>query len=116
MYNFRNLRIWQNARVLVAKVYLETQAFPQEERFGLAIQMRRAAISIPSNIAEGCGREGEKSVQQFLNYAIGSAFELETQLLLSADLQYIPLKTVEELVQSLQGLQKGIYIFKQKLQ
>ena len=116
MYNFRNLRIWKNARSFVSQIYIETQVLPKEERFGLALQMRRAAISIPSNIAEGCGREGEKSVQQFLNYAIASAFELETQLLICADLKYMSPKKVNELVLNLQGLQRGIYAFKQKLQ
>jgi len=75
---------------LVQSVYKLTQVFPKEEMFGLTSQMRRAAISIPSNIAEGAARAGEKEFAQFLNVARGSLSELETQLLIAADLGYIP--------------------------
>ena len=115
MYDFRNLRIWQNARSFVIQIYAETQSFPREERLGLALQMRRAAVSIPSNIAEGCGREGNKSVQQFLSYAIASAFELETQLIIATDLKFISEKKGNELIQNLRGIQKGIHFFKKNL-
>lgn len=115
MHNFRNLRIWQDSRQFAKKIYVETRTFPKEEQYGLASQMRRAAISIPSNIAEGCGRPGQKDTAQFLNYSISSAFELETQLLLSADLEFIPNQPADLLVEELQGIQRGIHFFKQNL-
>jgi four helix bundle protein len=115
MYNFRELRIWQNARVFVRKIYLETRSFPKEERHGLTQQMRRAAVSIPCNIAEGCGRKGENSLQLFLSYSIASAFELETQLLLSADLNFLSEQKAKDLVNELQGLQKGIRYFSKNI-
>ena len=83
------LEAWKRARELVLSVYMLTQAFPKEETFGLAIQMRRAAVSIPSNIAEGAARRGAREFAQFLNIARGSLSELETQLLIATDLGYI---------------------------
>ena len=79
MHDHRQLRVWQTSRRLAVEVYRLTQEFPSEERFGLTSQMRRSAVSIPSNIAEGAGRGGA-GFRQFLRYAAGSASELETQL------------------------------------
>ena len=79
MHDHRQLRVWQTSRGLALNIYRLTQAFPSSERFGLTAQMRRSAISIPSNIAEGAGRGGA-AFRQFLRYAAGSASELETQL------------------------------------
>jgi four helix bundle protein len=83
------LEAWKRARELVLSVYKLTQTFPREEMFGLAAQMRRAAVSIPSNIAEGAVRAGEREFAQFLNFSRGSLSELETQLLIATDLGYI---------------------------
>jgi four helix bundle protein len=88
-HNFSGLKIWQLARQLVKQVYLITQNYPREELFGLSSQMRRAAVSIPSNIAEGCGRGTDKQLAHFIDIAIGSSCELETQIYLSLDLGYI---------------------------
>lgn len=87
--NFKTLDIWKQSRELVKNVYLEVETFPSEEKFGLISQMKRAAISIPSNIAEGCGRNGKKELQYFLNISIGSNCELETQFYLANDLGFI---------------------------
>ena len=95
--NYKDLRVWQNSRNLVKQLYLMTQKFPQEERFGLVSQMRRAAVSIPSNIAEGCGRQHHKDTIQFLVVARGSAYELETQCYLAFDLSLITHEDLEQM-------------------
>ena len=84
-----NLEAWRTARALVKNIYLLTQGFPREEKFGLSVQLRRAAVSVPSNIAEGAARTGEREFAQFLNIARGLLSELETQLLIASDLGYI---------------------------
>ena len=84
--SYRDLSAWQKARLLVKEVYLLTAAFPVGERFGLVSQMNRAAVSIPSNIAEGYGRATTQDYLHFLRIARGSAYELETQLVLVQDL------------------------------
>jgi len=85
-HNFKNLKAWQRARQLVKAVYEETRLFPSEEDYGLTAQMRRSAVSIPSNIAEGCGRNTDSQLCYFLDVAVGSSCELETQVLLASDL------------------------------
>ena len=83
------LEAWKVSRELVKRIYVLTQTFPREEMFGLTSQIRRAAVSIPSNIAEGAARTGDREFAQFLNVARGSLSELETQLLIASDLGYI---------------------------
>ncbi|MGH6689730.1 MAG: four helix bundle protein [Gammaproteobacteria bacterium] len=83
------LDAWKVSRKLVSAIYRLTQTFPREEQFGLAAQMRRASVSIPSNIAEGAARTGSREYAHFLNVARGSASELETQLFIASDLGYI---------------------------
>jgi len=87
MQNFRNLKVWERAHVLALDIYKTSESFPREERYGLTSQMRRAAISIGSNIAEGACRRGDPDFARFLQIAFGSASELEYQCLLAADLQ-----------------------------
>lgn len=92
MKDFRNLKVWEKAHHFSLHVYQATRRFPKYERFGLTVQLRRSAVSIPSNIAEGCGRIGEKEFARFLGIALGSASEAEYQLLLSHDLKYLQTK------------------------
>jgi four helix bundle protein len=87
--SFKDLIVWQKAYRLVLEVYKITKAFPRSETYGLTQQIRRAAISLPSNIAEGYGRKHKAEYQQFLSIAYASLLELETQYLLSLDLNYI---------------------------
>ena len=87
--SYRELDVWKQSRLLVKSLYQLTKKFPKDEQFGLISQMRRAAISIPSNIAEGCGRNHSKDSIQFFFIARGSLYELETQLILASDLEYI---------------------------
>jgi len=89
MRDFRQLRIWGHSHQLTLDIYRITSKFPKEELFTLSNQMRRSASSIPSNIAEGCGRGSNKDYARFLQIAMGSAFELDYQILLSRDLGYI---------------------------
>ncbi|TLS66752.1 four helix bundle protein [Mariprofundus erugo] len=84
-----DLQVWQLGMRLVKEVYSVTRTFPESERFGLCSQMQRASVSIPSNIAEGAGRNGEKEFLQFLSIARGSLCELETQLMISHELGYV---------------------------
>lgn len=109
MHNFKELKIWQNARSFVKDVYIATSNFPQEEKYGLISQMRRSAVSIPSNIAEGCGRNTDKDFSHFLSMALGSAYELQTQIFLSFDLELIEEEKMNELNSSLEEIQKMIY-------
>ncbi|UZO80990.1 four helix bundle protein [Aquimarina sp. ERC-38] len=87
-----DLDVWKQSRRIVTTIYELTGKFPKEEQFGLTSQMRRSAISIPSNIAEGCVRRTSKDTLQFLHIARGSLYELETQLYLTLDLNYIDYK------------------------
>jgi four helix bundle protein len=86
---FKDLRVWQKGIELVKEVYRITRSFPNEERYGLTSQMRRAAVSIPSNAAEGFRRRYSKEHKQFLSIALGSCAELETQTIISKELGYI---------------------------
>jgi four helix bundle protein len=87
--NFRDLKVWQTGKRLVLDVYTLTKSFPDDERYGLIAQMRRAAVSIPSNIAEGFNRIHNKEYRQFLYVALGSCAELETQIEIAAELGFI---------------------------
>lgn len=89
MQDFRRLKVWEKGHELVLKVYQLTSAFPREERFGLIDQIRRAAVSIPANIAEGCGRGSDADFARFVQVAMGSASELEYEILLAKDLGYL---------------------------
>ena len=97
MRDFRELKIWGKAHQFTLDVYIATQDFPNDERFGLTAQLRRAAASIPTNIAEGCGRHGERELARFISIAAGSASEAEYQLLLALELKYIHEETYREL-------------------
>jgi len=97
--SYRDLLVWQKARVLAKDVYILTRSFPRQETFTLVDQMRRAAISILSNIAEGQGRRSRAEYRRFVLIARGSAYELEAQLILSSDIGYIEEKVAESLIE-----------------
>jgi four helix bundle protein len=98
--SYRDLRVWQNAMDLVVSVYHETQGFPKEEAYGLTSQMRRASVSIPSNIAEGKGRSTDRDRALFFCHARGSLLELETQILIAQRLKYLPQPRAENLIRA----------------
>jgi len=88
MHNYDKLKVYKNALDLTEEIYIYSRSFPSEERFGLKSQLRRAIVSVPSNIAEGCGRNTNKDTAHFLSIAIGSAFEVDTQLRLAQRFGY----------------------------
>jgi four helix bundle protein len=104
--SYRDLLVWQKSMVLAKQIYLMTRAFPDDERFGLITQMRRAAVSVPSNIAEGQARKGRREFVQFLSHAEGSLAELDTQLKLADDLGYCRNLNLPETVGRVVELQK----------
>jgi four helix bundle protein len=106
MNKFRELLIWQKGMDLAEEVYAITKGFPVDERYGLQSQIRRCAVSIASNIAEGAGRNSGKEFMHFLSIALGSSFELETQLLLADKFEYIPKGKAEEVIGRIQEVQK----------
>ena len=91
MRDFRQIKVWSKAHLLTLEIYKVTAAFPVEERYGLTSQLRRSAASVPSNIAEGFGRGGNTELARFLQIGMGSATEVEYQILLARDLALIPL-------------------------
>ncbi|MND58887.1 hypothetical protein D3C87_402920 [compost metagenome] len=115
MHNYKELILWQKSITLVSDVYKTTATFPDRERFNLISQINRAAVSIPSNIAEGAGRNSDKEFVQFLAIAHASTYEVETQLIISKNLGYLSEEDLEGLLEKLEELQKINYIFQQKL-
>ena len=115
MHNYNNLQIWQLAMDLVEEIYKLTASFPIEEKFSLVSQMTRAAVSIPSNIAEGAGRNSDKDFAHFISIAIGSLYELNTQIVLSERLGYINQSQSQEIQKKLDNLQRKSVSFKSKL-
>ncbi len=97
MRDFRKLKVWEKSHRLVLAIYNATGTFPREETYGLAAQLRRCCVSIPANIAEGCGRSGEAELGRFMLIAMGSASELEYNLLLARDLGYLDAQDYQEL-------------------
>lgn len=116
MRNFRNFEIWQKGIELVKQVYLLSKNLPENERFGLISQLQRASVSYPSNVAEGSSRNSDLEFKRFLEIALGSLFEIETQLIIIKELQY--LKNENELLSLLKNvseLQKKTNAFITKL-
>jgi four helix bundle protein len=106
--NYTQLRVWKQAVDLVLKVYRTTQSFPKSELYGLTNQIRRSAVSVPSNIAEGKGRSSDREFALFLSHARGSLLELETQLLVAAKLGYIDPQHSEVLAGKTEQLSKTL--------
>jgi len=116
MNNLKELKIWNKAIVLAVDVYKATSTFPTDERFGLISQARRAAVSIPSNIAEGAGRNSVKEFNNFLGIANGSSYELQTQLIIANKLAILESEILDPLLTQIDELQKMTYSFQQMLE
>ena len=115
MHNFKELKIWQKALELSVDVYKVTGLFPKEDKFGLISQIKRSAVSIPSNIAEGAGRNSIKEFIYFLSVANGSSYELQTQLLISDKLNFLKDDVLETMLNDLDEIQKMNYNFQKIL-
>lgn len=107
-HNFKKLSIWKKSFELSKSIYRSTEKFPKAEKLGLTSQLRRSAVSIPSNIAEGCGRGTNKQLIYFLNVARGSACELETQILLAGELSLMERKIVTQIAAEVDEVRRMI--------
>ena len=115
MHNFKELNSWKEAKDFSVLVYKLTSNFPSSEIYGISSQIKRAAVSIPSNIAEGAGRNTNKDFSRFIAISLGSAFELETQLLIAHELEYITKIEIEGLLVKLNKIQKMLVNFQKHL-
>jgi four helix bundle protein len=115
MHRYKELEIWKKSRLFCSEIYEITTKFPNDERFGLTNQLRRASVSIPSNIAEGSSRSSNKDFPRFLEIAIGSAYEVETQILISNDLGFIDKESLDILTHDLNEIIKMISRFRSTL-
>ncbi len=115
MHNFKELKIWQRSMELVKDIYLITKSFPKDEKFELVSQIKRATVSIPSNIAEGSGRGTSKDFRRFLAISLSSAYELETQIILSNILGFINDEDFNKVVAEINEIQKIIFSFRKSL-
>ena len=113
--DFRSIKAWERAHRLTLEVYRATSGFPIDERFGLVSQIRRACSSIPTNIAEGCGRSTETELARFIDIATGSASEVEYQLLLARDLGYLPEEKHTTLTNETVEIRKMLLAFNKKI-
>jgi four helix bundle protein len=108
MASYRDLKVWQAAMDLSVEVYRVTARFPSEEKYGLVQQMKRAAVSVPSNIAEGYGRRTARQRYHFLENSLGSLFELETQVELATRLEFLHEPTAPSLADAIRGIGRGL--------
>ena len=108
MKDFKSLKVWQKGIKLVVDIYKISNLFPIQEEYGLTSQIRRSAVSIPSNIAEGSGRSSDKDFNRFLEISLGSSFELETQIIIAHELQFLSDLDFNHLTEKVQEEQKMI--------
>jgi four helix bundle protein len=113
--DFRKQKAWEKSHQLTLAIYKASEDFPREELYGLTSQIRRASSSIPANIAEGCGKNGEAELARFFQMARGSASELEYHLLLARDLDFLPVSEYERLTKELGEMQRMLASFINKL-
>lgn len=112
---FQKLIVWQKGILLTKKIYLVTKTFPKEEMFGLTDQLKRSSVSIPSNIAEGYGRNTRTDYKRFLSIALGSVYELQTQIVISNDLNLISKNDFTELISLAIEIDRMLYTMIKKL-
>jgi len=116
MKDFKKLIVWQKGMLIVNEIYKANKFFPKEELFGLRSQATRAAVSIPSNIAEGSAKKSEREYKHYLETALGSAFELETHLLIIREQKWFPEEMINELLERVTEEQRMVNSFMNKLE
>ena len=109
MKTHRDLNVWKESIQFVSNIYTITKIFPKTEIFGIVNQLRRASVSVPSNISEGAARQSQKEFVHFLYISLGSLAEIETQLVISKNLEYLNIKQHDELIEKLNKIQKMLY-------
>jgi four helix bundle protein len=115
MKDFRSLKVWERSHALTLMVYKATEGFPRQEIYALTSQIQRAAVSIPANIAEGCGKDSDAELKRYFLIAMGSSSELEYLLLLARDLDYLPTESHQTMTNELVEIRKMLNAFIQKL-
>lgn len=115
MKDFRSLKVWEKAHELTLKIYKTAESFPKQEMYGITSQIQRAAVSVPTNIAEGCGKDSDPELKRYCLIAMGSSSELEYLLLLTHDLGYLQEEKYQELQTQLIETRKMLNAFIQKL-
>lgn len=115
MHNFEKLLFWQKSIELAKEVYIICAELPRDEKFGLISQIKRSSVSIPSNIAEGAGRNNDREFYHFFGIANASSFELQTQLILTRELNLLNALKVNSLISNINEIQRMIYTFKSNL-
>jgi four helix bundle protein len=116
MQRYRELEVWKRSHALVLRVYHLTKAFPDDERFGLTSQLRRAAVSVPSNIAEGSKRRTDQDFARFLNIAEGSLSETDYLLLCAKDLGYVASRAQVQLADEIDEISRMLYTFRRRIE
>jgi four helix bundle protein len=111
MKTYREIKVWQKAMLFITEIYKNTRQFPNEEIYGLTSQIRRSAVSIPSNIAEGFGRRSSNDFRRFLQISMGSLFEIHTQLEISKNLKYIDGENFDRLYQDSREIERMLSAF-----
>lgn len=109
MHDYKKLKVWQDSVSLVTEIYLITKNFPKEEKYGLISQINRSAVSVPSNIAEGAGRNTNGEFKHFIGNAAGSLYELETQLIVAKNINYLKDVDFELLIEKIDVLKKMLF-------
>ena len=109
MVDYKKYTVWKKSHALVLEIYKTTRKFPSEEKYNLISQLNRAALSIPANIAEGCGRATQKDFVRFLDISAGSAFELEYLILVSKDLNFLNIEDSDNLMKEIEEIKKMLF-------
>ncbi|WP_421892726.1 four helix bundle protein [Marinoscillum sp.] len=115
MRDFTKYDVWNNSISLSVKIYSLTAKYPDEEKYGLVSQLRRASVSVPSNFAEGCSRSSEKELKRFIEISIGSTFELKTQLIISNKLGHLSERDFSSIIDDIDIIAKQLNSFRNKL-